>query len=79
MLAVFDEEGVDTAFWFTFAGYEYPHHEDPRFDLDMASYGVCKVMSDGSLAPKRSFHAMAEAYQSATSALPVQGEDGLSH
>ncbi|MFF8371815.1 hypothetical protein ACF05W_23625 [Streptomyces lydicus] len=77
MLAVFDEEGVDTAFWFTFAGYEYPHHADPRFDLDMASYGVCKLMPDGSLAPKHSFHAMAKAYRSATSALPVQGgEDG---
>jgi hypothetical protein len=63
MLAVFDEEGVDTAFWFTFAGYEYPHHADPRFDLDMASYGVCKLMPDGSLAPKQSFHAMAEAYR----------------
>jgi hypothetical protein len=63
MIALFDEEGVDTAFWFTFAGYESPHHTDPRFDLDMASYGVCKLMPDGSLAPKRSFHAMAEAYQ----------------
>lgn len=62
MLAVFDEEGVDTAFWFTFAGYEFPHHPDPRLDLDLASYGVCKVMPDGSLAPKRSFHAMARAF-----------------
>ncbi|WP_256725388.1 hypothetical protein [Streptomyces sp. IMTB 2501] len=70
---------MDTAFWFTFAGYTYPHHEDPRFDLDMASYGVCKVMPDGSLAPKRSFHAMAEAYQTATSALPLQGQDGHGH
>ncbi|GHE09587.1 hypothetical protein [Streptomyces alanosinicus] len=65
---VFDEEGVDTAFWFTFAGYTPPHHEDPRYDLDMASYGVRKVMPDGSLAPKRSFHAMAEAYRSAQDA-----------
>jgi hypothetical protein len=63
MLALFDEEGVDAAFWFTFAGYESPHHTDPRFDLDMASYGVCKLMPEGSLAPKRSFHAMAKAYQ----------------
>lgn len=68
MLAVFDEEGVDTAFWFTFVGYEYPHHTDPRSDLDMASYGVCKLMPDGSLAPKRSFRAMAEGSESA---LPV--------
>ncbi|MDQ7810972.1 hypothetical protein Q5425_45230 [Amycolatopsis sp. A133] len=73
-IAVFDEEGVDTAFWFTFAGYEYPHHTDPRFDLDVASYGVCKLMPDGSLAPKRSFHAMAEAYRSSrTVPVPVIG------
>ncbi|MGI5230048.1 hypothetical protein [Actinoallomurus sp. CA-142502] len=63
MMAVFEKEGVDTAFWFTFAGYEFPHRTDPRFDLDMASYGVCKLMPDGSLAPKRSFHAMAKAYE----------------
>jgi len=63
MIALFDEEGVDTAFWFTFAGYEAPHHTDPRFDLDMASYGVYKLMPDGGLAPKQSFHAMAKAYQ----------------
>ncbi|WRZ17216.1 hypothetical protein OHT59_01300 [Streptomyces sp. NBC_00243] len=64
-LDVFNEEGVDTAFWFTFASYQYPHHEDPHFDLDMAAYGVCKITPDGNLAPKRSFHAMAEAYQDA--------------
>ncbi|MBB5958212.1 hypothetical protein FHS29_004820 [Saccharothrix tamanrassetensis] len=63
MTAVFDEEGVDTAFWFTFAGYEFPHHTDPRLDLDMASYGVCAVLPDGSLSPKQSFHAMADAYR----------------
>ncbi|QIS13367.1 hypothetical protein [Nocardia arthritidis] len=63
MLAVFDEEGVDTAFWFTFACYEFPHRTDPLFDLDMASYGVCKLMPDGSLTPKKSFHAMAKAYE----------------
>jgi hypothetical protein len=63
LIDVFDEEGVDAAFWFTFAGYSSPHHADPRFDLDMASYGVCKLMPDGELAPKRSFHAMADAYR----------------
>ncbi|MEJ2853314.1 MULTISPECIES: hypothetical protein [unclassified Saccharothrix] len=64
MMAMFEEEGVDTAFWFTFAGYEYPHHPNPHFDLDLASYGVCKLMPDGNLAPKQSFHAMSEIYQS---------------
>ncbi|RDI49038.1 hypothetical protein [Nocardia mexicana] len=63
MRAIFDlaeDESVDTAFWFTFASYSCPHHEDPRFDLDLAAFGVCKVMPDGSLEPKRAFHALAE-------------------
>jgi hypothetical protein len=59
LFTAFDEEDVDTAFWFTFASYHLPHHDDPRFDLDMAAFGVCKVMRDGILAPKRSFHALA--------------------
>ena len=29
LFAFFDEEAVDTAFWFTFAGFELPHHPDP--------------------------------------------------
>jgi hypothetical protein len=43
LLDVFEELGVDTAFWFTFAGYELPFDADPRRDLDMASYGVVKM------------------------------------
>jgi hypothetical protein len=45
--AIFEEEGVDLAFWFTFAGYNLPHHADPRRDLDMASYGVVKMLEGG--------------------------------
>ncbi|WP_433191715.1 hypothetical protein ACQP1G_23550 [Nocardia sp. CA-107356] len=54
------DEGVDTAFWFTFASWTYPHNPDPRFDLDLAAFGVNKVMPDGSLEPKKSFQALAE-------------------
>jgi hypothetical protein len=43
LMAIFDREGVDSAFWFTFAGFALPHREDPTFDLDMASYGVVAV------------------------------------
>ena len=60
LFTAFDQEGVDTAFWFTFASYHLPHRDDPRFDLDLAAFGVCKVMPDGDLVPKRSFHALAE-------------------
>jgi hypothetical protein len=44
LLDVFDAEGVDTAFVYTFARYDLPHREDPRADLDLASRGVVKVL-----------------------------------
>lgn len=62
LLQVFKQENVDTAFWFTFAGFRYPHHPDPRYDLDIASFGVVRVNPDTSLAPKASFHALAAEY-----------------
>ncbi len=70
LLAIFVAEGVDSAFWFTFAGYELPHRADPLFDLDMASYGVVKLIEpdvarEGTglgWQPKKVFAAMAEAY-----------------
>jgi hypothetical protein len=63
LLEVFEEEGVDAAFWFTFAGYRLPHRPDPRLDLDLASYGVVRMAEDGvSWEPKEVFHALAEAY-----------------
>src|SRR5262250_3905309 len=40
LTATFAGEGVDLAFWFTFAGYDLVHDADPRRDLDMASFGV---------------------------------------
>ena len=45
--AIFAEEGVDLAFWFTFAGYPLVHDSDPGRDLDMASYGVVKMLPGG--------------------------------
>jgi hypothetical protein len=44
LLEVFDAEGVDAAFVYTFARYDLPHREDPRADLDVASRGVVKVL-----------------------------------
>jgi hypothetical protein len=44
LLDVFEAEGVDAAFVYTFARYDLPHREDPRADLDMASRGVVKVL-----------------------------------
>jgi hypothetical protein len=46
LLDIFTAQGVDTAFANTFASYHLPHRRDPRTDLDMASYGVVKVLED---------------------------------
>jgi len=76
--AIFAEEGVDLAFWFTFAGYSLVHDADPRRDLDMASYGVVQMLPGGpgtgydglGWEPKLSFGALARADWQAA---PVQG------
>lgn len=70
LLSLFREGGVEGAFCFTFVMPSYPYSYDPRFDLDMASYGVVRYMPDGGgtafagvpWEPKRSFAALAEFY-----------------
>jgi hypothetical protein len=70
LVEVFEAEGVDSAFAFTFASYSLPHRADPRDDLDLASYGVVKVFEDGKgqtypdidWEPKLAFRALADAY-----------------
>ncbi len=67
LMDVFEAERVHGAFWFTFAGYECPFGPEPRHDLDLASYGVVRVLdgSDGTAypgltwEPKEVFHAVA--------------------
>jgi len=44
---IFTAEGVDLAFWFTFAGYDLVSDDRPRRDLDLASYGVVKMLPGG--------------------------------
>jgi hypothetical protein len=44
VLEVFDTEGVDAVFVYTFARYDLPHRDDPLFDLDRVSAGVVKVL-----------------------------------
>jgi len=70
LLPIFEEVGVDAAFWFTFASYDTPHTDDPRTDLDMAGYSVVKL-TDSGFQPKAVFAALAAAYGSAaTEVLP---------
>jgi hypothetical protein len=71
LLDVFDAEGVDSTFVFTFATYATPHRSDPRQDLDMASYGIVKVLQnclgdtypDMAWEPKAAFTAVADYYR----------------
>ncbi len=71
LLAIFAEEGVDSAFVFTFALYQLPHRPgDGRDDLDIASYGIVKVYEDRlgetypdlAWEPKKAFAALADCY-----------------
>ena len=67
--------GIDTTFWFSFAGFELPHRADPRTGLDLGSYGIVKMLepktTDGDSAracpgmpwePKEAFYTLAEFY-----------------
>ena len=68
---MFDAAGVDSAFVNTFARYDLPHRDDPGRDLDMASYGVVKVLEGRPgrgypgmpWEPKAAFAALADWYR----------------
>ncbi|WP_406110714.1 hypothetical protein OG698_47645 [Streptomyces sp. NBC_01003] len=75
LMPVFEEEGVDSAFWFSFAGYNTPHRLSGP-DPDLASYGIVKILDEHSdypadartypdmpWEPKEAFHALANRYQ----------------
>jgi hypothetical protein len=72
LLEIFDSEGVDSAFVFLFALSNYPHRPDgdPRYDLDLASPGIVKVLEDRhgdtypdmAWEPKAAFSAVAGCY-----------------
>ncbi len=44
---IFVEEGLDLAFWFTFAKYHMPVSSDPRRDADLASHGLVSLLPEG--------------------------------
>jgi hypothetical protein len=53
LLTIFEEEGVDTALWFTFAAYNR---------RDLGSYGVVQMLDETRWQPRKAFHAMAARY-----------------
>ena len=73
VLEVFEAEGVDSAFVFVFALHGFAHRPDgdPREDLDLASYGIVKVLEDShgetypdmAWEPKAAFRLLADHYR----------------
>lgn len=72
LLELFRQEALEGTFVFNFAGYNLPTNPAPAFDLDMASYGVVKVLPasekgrtypDMPWEPKEAFAVVAEQYQ----------------
>lgn len=57
LLDIFEDEGVDTALWFSFANY------DKLGASDIASYGVVRMLDETCWEPKKVFHAMAARYE----------------
>lgn len=68
VLSAFNTLNLYAAMAFTFISPDSVHHPDPRYDLDMASYGIVKPISDRPSGwhwePKEAFHALARAYGS---------------
>jgi hypothetical protein len=74
LINVFEMEGIDAAFVYTFARYDFLHRDQPDLDLDRVSAGVVKVLDsqtaaregpylDMPWAPKAAFRTLAEFYQ----------------
>jgi hypothetical protein len=70
-LQILDDSGVDGAFVYTFVFPNNPYNENPRNDLDMASYSLVKSYEGGkhgvtypnmTWEPKESFNAIANYY-----------------
>jgi hypothetical protein len=59
LLDIYEAEGIDAAFVYTFARYDLPHRVAPAVDLDMASAGVVKVLEDSAVLRERRYPDMA--------------------
>ena len=72
-LKLLEGEDVYAAFPFTFVTYNYPHNADPRYDLDIASYGIVKAVCNGghkglNWLPKKAFYVLAAYYNTTSDA-----------
>jgi hypothetical protein len=64
LIELYAGRGVHGCFVFTFAMADFPHRADPRYDLDMAGFGLVKVSPDdpSQWAPKAAFHEVGRHY-----------------
>jgi hypothetical protein len=62
LIDLYADAGVHGCFVFTFVMPDFPHHPDPRHDLDMAGFGVVKALPDGRWEPKQAFAEVARRY-----------------
>ncbi len=71
LLGIFEREKIYGAFVFTFVNPSARYNSNPRFDLDMASYGIVKPVDDTNEAsykglpwvPKEAFHRLSAYYK----------------
>ncbi|SDJ14764.1 hypothetical protein [Nonomuraea jiangxiensis] len=56
LMDIFEREGVETALWFTFAGYHVTG------ESDLGSYGVVRLLDETRWEPREIFHTMAARY-----------------
>jgi hypothetical protein len=71
LLDLYQEEGVHGAFVYTFVEPGQTYSPDPRYDLDMASFGIVKIFPEGTgkgyeesgyWEPKVAFHEIADRF-----------------
>jgi len=63
LLELFEKEDLFAAFVYTFIEPLYLYSENPKRDLDKASYNVVRVYPDGRIKPKESFKVISKYYK----------------
>ncbi len=68
LLSIYETEKINGAFVYNFSSPDSPYASNPKYDLDMASFAIVKLISSGTDAeatewePKRAFHEIARTY-----------------
>ncbi|MEU8332884.1 hypothetical protein [Micromonospora sp. NPDC048839] len=75
LIDLYAAHGVHGCFVFTFVMPDFPHHPDPRRDLDMAGFGVVRIPSDdpSRWEPKEAFHQVARRYEAVERGVAASG------